>query len=648
MRNIFDEFLKRVYSRYESAKWIFLLLCLFFGGLIACSLYMTESEFQFISIRDELQKNAELEFQHKIRSLEYATQTVADTVLAVQSSLIFNRYLADRDDAQAKSSVSSLLMDLLRDKKIVSQLRYINIQGDEIIRVERDSEGSEPYFVAEQRLQNKKHRYYFDEIQRASGQVWFSRLDLNVEHGAIVYPVVPTIRVGVAVKSPDGKNEGIVIANIFMEHILKEITESYFYHVSLIDSDGMFLIHQRFENGKIVDYNWSRYLKNGQTLQKYLPDDADEILSNDVFYTDYLFSKKISHILSNGDALIMLFQARQEKIDDYYKKRDSFLLTALAIIFFFSLPIAYLFARVPFIFKKPVTQVEGLLQQQITTIDEFVMLTITDKKGVIIDVTKAFCRLSGYEKDELIGHTHGVLRHPETPDALYQDLWNTVTSGKCWNGEIKDRRQDGSEFWVDVTIRPIHDEKNKFIGYAAYRRDITHQKLVEQQSITDALSKLYNRRHFDKVFGNEINRARRESAQLCFLMLDIDHFKRYNDTYGHPKGDEVILKIGKLIRKHTKRAEDSGFRLGGEEFGIIFRSEDAAKAHAYAEKIRESVMALQIRHEKNDGFEVLTVSIGLSVVQDFGHTDAKKIYEMTDQALYRAKNLGRNRVEVAS
>lgn len=264
-----------------------------------------------------------------------------------------------------------------------------------------------------------------------------------------------------------------------------------------------------------------------------------------------------------------------------------------------------------------------------------------------MDVTKAFCRLSGYSKEELIGKTHSMLRHPETPDTLYKDLWITVEKGKCWQGEIRDKRKDGSEFWVDVTIRPIHDEEDEFIGYAAYRKDITFQKIAEEHSITDKLSGLHNRRHFDNVFYKEYNRARRDELPFCFLMIDIDHFKRYNDSYGHPKGDEVIRNLGEVILQNTKRAGDISFRLGGEEFGILFREDDPDKAIAYAEKIRREVMSLEMVHEGNSGKGYVSVSIGLAMVTDFQGKDADRIYEITDQVLYRAKANGRNCVEMA-
>lgn len=186
--------------------------------------------------------------------------------------------------------------------------------------------------------------------------------------------------------------------------------------------------------------------------------------------------------------------------------------------------------------------------------------------------------------------------------------------------------------------------------YIATFTDITRtyllQKQFEEYSMVDDLTKVYNRRYFNIMFEKEVSRARRDKKKLSFLMIDVDNFKRYNDFYGHDAGDNVLSSIAQTMQKHLLRASDYLFRLGGEEFGVLFLDQDMEVSEAYANIIRESIFSLNLPHEKNDPFGCITASIGLCNI-DFAHNDnnEKQIYARADKALYKAKENGRNRVE---
>lgn len=111
--------------------------------------------------------------------------------------------------------------------------------------------------------------------------------------------------------------------------------------------------------------------------------------------------------------------------------------------------------------------------------DENVIASNTDLNGMITYVSKAFSRVSGYSHSELIGHSHSMMRHPDVPSSVYKDLWDTIQAGKTWKGEFKNRRKDGSDYWVFNTISAITDENGKAIGYSAIRQDLTHEKEAE-------------------------------------------------------------------------------------------------------------------------------------------------------------------------
>jgi len=281
-------------------------------------------------------------------------------------------------------------------------------------------------------------------------------------------------------------------------------------------------------------------------------------------------------------------------------------------------------------------------------VDKNVITSTTDLSGRISSASQAFCDISGYSKKELLGKNHNIVRHSDMPSEIYKDLWETIKSGKVWNGELLNKRKDGTSYWVDTTITPQYDSAGKLYSFTAIRQDITDKKTIEILSITDSLTKLYNRRHFNVTFENEISRIKRDGKYLSFLMMDIDHFKLYNDTYGHQKGDHVLEKVGEVLNIHTKRASDFAFRLGGEEFGILFSGLNESDALHFAQTVIKSIEDLKIEHCKNSASKYVTASAGLIVSKSEMLRNSKEIYLLTDDLLYKAKQEGRNRVITAS
>jgi polar amino acid transport system substrate-binding protein len=170
------------------------------------------------------------------------------------------------------------------------------------------------------------------------------------------------------------------------------------------------------------------------------------------------------------------------------------------------------------------------------------------------------------------------------------------------------------------------------------------EKELQRISITDGLTSIFNRRHFDEIFPKIINSAKRKSELLCFLLLDIDHFKLYNDNYGHQGGDDVLIAFANCLKTSLKRADDLAFRVGGEEFGIVFKSETKQKALEFANKVRQNIEELQIKHEYNCASKYVTASSGLVCKNAKEINNMDEIYKQADELLYKAKASGRNKV----
>ena len=284
------------------------------------------------------------------------------------------------------------------------------------------------------------------------------------------------------------------------------------------------------------------------------------------------------------------------------------------------------------------------IKNYISLIDKYLITSSTDLQGNITHVSEALANISGYEKDEMIGKDHSMIRHPDMPKELFKEMWQTILANETWIGEIKNKKKDGGYYWVDTTISANFDEYGHKIGYTSIKHDITNEKLVEKLSLTDGLTDVFNRRHFDSVTPKIINSAKRKNELLSFIIMDIDHFKQYNDTYGHQAGDDALKSVAKCIEDSLNRADDHCFRLGGEEFGVLFKSDDVNSAVKFANKIKQNIEDIQIVHEQNTASKYITVSMGLICEYASKIKNQDDLYKIADDLLYEAKDKGRNTI----
>lgn len=183
-------------------------------------------------------------------------------------------------------------------------------------------------------------------------------------------------------------------------------------------------------------------------------------------------------------------------------------------------------------------------------------------------------------------------------------------------------------------------------------QDITERKLAEEAvlnlSRTDGLTGVFNRRYFDEFLRNEWRRCARARLPISLAILDIDHFKVFNDTYGHLAGDDCLKRIAATLNTFARRPGDLCARYGGEEFAMIFGATDAETCVGFAEEMRESIQRLSIRHEKSPILPVVTASVGVATMYPGGTGDEGQLIEQADAMLYEAKQGGRNRVSFRS
>jgi diguanylate cyclase (GGDEF)-like protein/PAS domain S-box-containing protein len=269
----------------------------------------------------------------------------------------------------------------------------------------------------------------------------------------------------------------------------------------------------------------------------------------------------------------------------------------------------------------------------------------TNASGKIQLINPAIERLFGYKSDELIAHCFTqLLADPYATqfDKLLQDIRHRQYTGDVMI-EIKGKHKNGLEFPIEFSFIQLSAEEE---SYLAVIRDNTIHKNREQHlknlSYIDPLTKLPNRRSFDESFTKEWLQCQRSNKAIAFIMIDVDNFKLYNDTYGHQGGDECLIQVAKTIKNTIKRPSDIVARIGGEEFAIILPDTSHEGVIQIARKLREAVEELSIPH-RSSSLGIVTISLGIAISHNDGKCNTPNmLYQMADQALYHAKEAGKN------
>ncbi len=292
-------------------------------------------------------------------------------------------------------------------------------------------------------------------------------------------------------------------------------------------------------------------------------------------------------------------------------------------------------------------------------------ITITDSNGQIIMISPAAKKMFGYEEsfEDFIGLNIIDFIVPEDVERAKANMAQIYQSGHSKANEYLGVRKDHSTFHIEVNSALIKGSSGQPIKIVFIIRDITERKVAEQRiqllveqlererntahqnSITDSLTGLANRRYFDDMLAKELYRLKRNGSSLSLIMLDVDYFKKFNDSKGHLAGDECLRQIGNVLKSLVGRTTDIVARYGGEEFVVILPDTEAKGAVHLAEQMRKAVIDLVIPHPESDISRYVTVSIGVTSVSANCVTSPDQVITLVDEALYQAKNGGRNQIQ---
>ncbi|WGV98141.1 sensor domain-containing diguanylate cyclase [Vibrio sp. YMD68] len=591
------------------------------------------SEWQRIEQRSlslvEQETRAQLEFSQ--RSLQSTIIDIEATIeLLSSNSLLYSAVLENNESNY--DAVEDLWILIARSKGYFSKLRFLSNTGQEQIRV--NSVANYVEVVSDEFLQNKAHRDYFKYATTLkTNQSGRFGIDVEYDNHKIVTPITPALRIIIPVDI-NFKRYGYFIANLDFNAIYDSLNYGSGIQAKpdLINSNGFYLQSQTFSQilgDVIADHK-------GYNLNQLLPkvwESAQSGEEGNVFDAGSWWSYAKVNVSKDvlGEDLYLVLNVPDQKINQQIEseyKQISFLAIAVYII---TLLLSFVFCAWNVRHKK------HSIESQIARVamNGMSAVLISDKNNRILSVNKEFTRLSGYTLEEVKGKSPSIFTSGKHQQEFYMQMWKQLLADGMWEGEVTNRRKDGSLITEILRIQTVTDNEGKVIFYVGSFVDITQRKILENRlrdlSEKDALSGLWNRRKFDKQIRREARRSRRypDKYQSCIAIIDIDNFKRINDELGHSEGDKVIKSVSSIILDQI-RETDFLARIGGEEFGLIMPHTPLAEAEIVLNRLRT---AIYLHHEHS-----VSVSGGVSNVD----SSIENSYQRADIALYEAKSSGKN------
>ncbi|MGK7933001.1 MAG: diguanylate cyclase [Microcystaceae cyanobacterium] len=304
------------------------------------------------------------------------------------------------------------------------------------------------------------------------------------------------------------------------------------------------------------------------------------------------------------------------------------------------------------------------------TLNGIIITDATQEGHPIVYVNEGFERMTGYTQVEVMEKSPSFLVRTDKNQESLQKIYQAIQNQKSCCVTLRNYRKNGSLFWNEVSLSPVTDEQDNVPYYIWVQTDVTQRIKAQEdkqryevslkrmnyelKELTeklhrlanlDGLTEIANRRSFDRCLEQEWKRMMRENNNLSLILGDIDHFKRYNDTYGHLEGDQCLKTVAQTIQQVVNRPADLAARYGGEEFAIILPNTPLSGAVTVAESILASLRQRQLPHRSSPVQPYVTMSLGVCSVIPNSRLNMKDLVETADIALFESKEKGRNQVQ---
>jgi diguanylate cyclase (GGDEF)-like protein/PAS domain S-box-containing protein len=291
-----------------------------------------------------------------------------------------------------------------------------------------------------------------------------------------------------------------------------------------------------------------------------------------------------------------------------------------------------------------------LLAKAINTSNEGIVIIDARQDGFPqIYVNQGFERLTGYTSAEILGKNFLVFQTSDDHQSELAVIRSSLTRGEGCVATLRNYRKNGSMYWNEVSISPVHEDDGMLSHFISIQKDVTARIQLEQQlntlSNTDPVARVSNRRHFEERFSNLLAIAKRIRCELSVLLISLDYFKQLNERYGQSAGDECLRKVGDCIAKSFRRTSDCVARYGGEEFAVVSFSSNLEGLHQHTRLLCERVRMLNIPH-LDSPHGVVTISIGGIQRMSDKETSREGLIELASLKLLAAKRDGCNCVNI--
>ena len=441
--------LENLNKQRKRFKLYLFLSYLLFATFLLSSIFMLHIYFNNLTSLKKFEHQAKVHAKDKMEYLNFFYENVSDTLKAIANNKNFLNFVKDNRE---KDIAENIFLTMISSDKYYMQLRYIDAKGNEVIRFDRKKIGSKPFEVPQDLLQNKSKRYYCKQcLKLKKDEIWFSNIDLNVEHGKIEKPFKPVIRIAYPIYI-NNTYKGFVILNIFMKEYLKILTLSPVFNVYLVDEKGYFIIHRNSL------YNWSRYKQKQKTIYDEFPKYAKLILSTQ----KPLFIKDKKYYIQplrfkNSQDLKLIYVEKIEKIKDaeHYIAKRTFFTVLLAILV--AIPFALLFSKPVNTMYESLQEKSNELKDLANNLEERVAQEIEKnaKKDRLLENQSKLAALG-----EMLANIAHQWRHPLTRLSLIlQNIKLYSQKGKL-DDELLDKYIQNSLEQIEYMSQTIDDFRN--------------------------------------------------------------------------------------------------------------------------------------------------------------------------------------------
>ena len=618
----------------RNKKLVFTLLIISITFCSVVGLYYLQ---RYQNVKHQSFNNTAKQALHQLVYTEREYSVWRDQLLSVMELLSHSQRLIEFSTSpsiQNKKVLEEVWESVLRNQKWYTQIHLLDLNGIEQVRMNYSF--SDGIVTVPDRLQDKSQESYFDyakSLQAEEIGAW--GIELETDHGELVYPYKPILRIITPVSAKD-QVSGYLVINIDVWNLASRLNFSPDHDVraEVVNESGYYIASHN--NSKLFgDSIPERKEFNLKKIAPKLWDHISHEQTGYIFEDDNLFAfNKVS--LAAKQKLFLVVQLNETQLLQRAERDLADLAKEQVIVLFSLLIFAIPFAFVVVHYRR--RNIESKLAR--AALNGMSAVMISDKSHRTLMINNEFESMTGYGGASLEGKNALKILFENTDDLdAMKRIWTHLADEDIWEGEVTCKTKLRLPFTAIMRVHAIKNASNKTSYYITSLVDISVRKELEDRlrilSERDSLSQLWNRRKFEEQLERHSLLCERypNEATCCLALVDIDHFKRINDELGHDEGDRVIQAVAQLL-VGSLRTTDFVARVGGEEFALLMPHTSLTEAQLVLNRLRKQV-------EQTDGTKV-TISIGFTDLT----SNSTRSYKCADIALYESKSSGRNQVSL--